>query len=1213
MKIFYNKVIVLFLCFLLIHCYSAVGQNMVDDAVEKAALMALYNSTDGEDWTSVNWDTAAIANYPNTSLTGVGIQGGDIVSIRLDRKNLRGAFPEEINNLTELTILSFSDNFLTGDLPNLGNLHKLEQLNLYNHGFSGIFPPWVFSLLHLKTIDLTATTNGQNSLTGPLPSQIPQLLQLETLKLSNIDLSMADAIPNAFNGLINLKELDLTNCKLQPLSLDSALVNLQNLTHLILSGNPNLVINDTLKINIVELPKLHTLNLSSNNISHLPAGFNQLPSLSSLNFYQGDYSDTLDLMSIVDTIKSMPTLTTLNLSACRITNFPSNFDELYNIQELILGYNSTLNVVSAEILGSMSSLANLSLHQCNLVTLPSSLVNSYTLRSLNVNNNDLSPPPELIKNIPNLEILNLSSNGISILPSWFGTVNMGTLETLRLDNNQLESLPENFSFLTSLKDLRISNNNLNGSWPSNFSDLDKIEYLYLNNNEIGSLPDLSSWSNLKDIRLQVNQLSGPVPTFLTNVTSLKSDVNISNNDYDGVEIGGNFAGTSGTISLGGNGFTFEDILKLKPSLGAAFPTSPQDSIDVERIVYAPLGGTLTLVAHIDTAASLNSKFQWFKYIEGGNDVPLFNVPSYAARTYSLTVNESDQFNKYYYKVTNNSASDLTLSSRLIDLIITCDVNISKVDFDSRTYLCAVNFIPDIVYPEGCRTSSYSWDFGDGNSSIDKSPIYVYPDSGTYDVTLDIQYTCGICISDTTITKSVTFVPSPPEMKDTIIQVASDIKSQVISTSAATFSDAWPLDHKLSIGSENPYAIGSAGMWRNDASYVYDVPRNISQFIDVSKDGTFDLESFNWQHAELEAVPNWTKANSITLYSSSSNELENRDVLGNYSSALYDYGEHLPSANGVNMHQKEMAFTSFEYPNQMSTGNWIFGSLPTPAYDTYKVNVGLNHIAVIEASMAELEDIEIVDVVSRELVPHFFPFRKRSNLIKDNRIICIEQYPQNPQWTMVVLRKSPNPGLWIGQIKVRNHKNPSALPVIDTVLAHSGKNSLKIVGYKTFADNLLSLDGGKRYLISAWASVGDFSLLQPKLADNIGLEVILKDKGGAVVNTLTFQPEGNIIDGWQQIKGVFTFSEGYVNLELRFRAGSKGTAWFDDLRLHPEDGNMQSYVYNIDDFRLQAILDENNYASFYYYDEEGNLYLTKKETVDGIKTITETISYMKAIE
>jgi hypothetical protein len=56
--------------------------------------------------------------------------------------------------------------------------------------------------------------------------------------------------------------------------------------------------------------------------------------------------------------------------------------------------------------------------------------------------------------------------------------------------------------------------------------------------------------------------------------------------------------------------------------------------------------------------------------------------------------------------------------------------------------------------------------------------------------------------------------------------------------------------------------------------------------------------------------------------------------------------------------------------------------------------------------------------------------------------------------------------------------------------------------------------------------------------------------------------------------------------------------------------MKTYVYDLEDYRLRAILDEENFASFFYYDAEGNLYLTKKETTRGIKTISENISYQK---
>ncbi len=53
--------------------------------------------------------------------------------------------------------------------------------------------------------------------------------------------------------------------------------------------------------------------------------------------------------------------------------------------------------------------------------------------------------------------------------------------------------------------------------------------------------------------------------------------------------------------------------------------------------------------------------------------------------------------------------------------------------------------------------------------------------------------------------------------------------------------------------------------------------------------------------------------------------------------------------------------------------------------------------------------------------------------------------------------------------------------------------------------------------------------------------------------------------------------------------------------------MKSFVYDPATLKLSAELDENNYATFYEYDQEGQLVRVKKETIQGIKTIQETRS------
>ena len=50
--------------------------------------------------------------------------------------------------------------------------------------------------------------------------------------------------------------------------------------------------------------------------------------------------------------------------------------------------------------------------------------------------------------------------------------------------------------------------------------------------------------------------------------------------------------------------------------------------------------------------------------------------------------------------------------------------------------------------------------------------------------------------------------------------------------------------------------------------------------------------------------------------------------------------------------------------------------------------------------------------------------------------------------------------------------------------------------------------------------------------------------------------------------------------------------------------MNSFVYDDRTMRLMAQLDENNFATFYEYDDEGTPIRVKKETERGVMTLKE---------
>ncbi len=108
----------------------------------------------------------------------------------------------------------------------------------------------------------------------------------------------------------------------------------------------------------------------------------------------------------------------------------------------------------------------------------------------------------------------------------------------------------------------------------------------------------------------------------------------------------------------------------------------------------------------------------------------------------------------------------------------------------------------------------------------------------------------------------------------------------------------------------------------------------------------------------------------------------------------------------------------------------------------------------------------------------------------------------------------------------------------------------------------------------------------------------------------FTPTGAAIDGWKKITGTFSVPADAtsISIELEYLGGEE--AYFDDIRIHPINSNLKSFVYDQNSQKLMAELDENNYATFYEYDNEGGLVRVKKETERGIHTIQETRSSTK---
>ena len=120
---------------------------------DSLALAAIYNSTDGDNWTNnTNW-----LGGPVSSWEGVTVSGGRVTGLDLSANGLTGSLPAELGDLSALTSLDVSSNGLTGALPaGLGALSRLITLDVSSNGFSSL--PRLAGLTSLEELYIDSLT-----------------------------------------------------------------------------------------------------------------------------------------------------------------------------------------------------------------------------------------------------------------------------------------------------------------------------------------------------------------------------------------------------------------------------------------------------------------------------------------------------------------------------------------------------------------------------------------------------------------------------------------------------------------------------------------------------------------------------------------------------------------------------------------------------------------------------------------------------------------------------------------------------------------------------------------------------------------------------------------------------------------------------------------------------------------------------------------------
>eukprot|EP00752_Nemacystus_decipiens_P005336 g4840.t1 len=557
---------------------------------DRDALLALYNATDGPNWReNTSWTT-------HTDLSdwhGVTVNGeGRVSAIRLHSNNLRGSIPPELGNLRELQSLVLSNNHLTGSIPpELGNIAALQTLRLNRNQLRGHIPPELGKLDALVTFSLR-----DNQLSGPIPPGLGNLAALMVLNIGGNALS--GPIPGKLGDLGKLEQLWLNDNQLiGPIPPD--LGKLEALKYLEIGGN-RLSGGPWKKESLGEW----RIRLQSELAEEKRAEQSGVEERAGLKLESTtratmDRHALLALYNATDGPDNWGDRTKWNTDAAmsdwhgvKVDNegrvlalllhcnnlrgsIPKELGSLSNLKQLWLEQNQLRGRIPPE-LGKLEALETLSLAVNFLEgSIPPELGALRKLQTLRLNYNNLTGPipPELGK-LEALKNLELGGNELSAvylpepmesLGAWRARLQSELAKEKRTEQERAEVGREPSTMDSTDRDallalynatdgpnwgqktewnthaalsgwhgvtikegrvsaIRLQSNNLRGPIPQELGNLRDLESLMLSNNQLtGPIPpELGKLHALKTLSLGSNQLSGPIPPELGNVTALQT-------------------------------------------------------------------------------------------------------------------------------------------------------------------------------------------------------------------------------------------------------------------------------------------------------------------------------------------------------------------------------------------------------------------------------------------------------------------------------------------------------------------------------------------------------------------------------------------------------------------------------------------------------------------------------------------------------------------
>jgi Leucine-rich repeat (LRR) protein len=498
-------------------------------------------------------------NHLSKSLPKEFYNCNSLVFLDLSNNTLTGTISSRFSNFTSILFAFFYYNSFFGKLSN--EMFNIEMKNVKTLSFndnllSGSFPETVSNWSpHIQSLFFSS-----NSFTGTLPTQAFQQLSLLVGLEANFNFLYGDNLPAIYSDLNRLVYVDMgSNGFSGSLYLNSnwtyILYFIEHVNYFTGSlvgsfeNSPSLYyydigtnyVDDMIPSWLFSRQFLTYFNLSYNHFyGKLNDSVGQLLSMTEFSVSYNELTGTLPLA-----IGNCHRLIDISVNANQFTGtVPITIADLKSLQVLFVQDNSLTGSMPDDVL---PSLTNIDISN-NLFTgnLPSGFTPETQLSTFAASSNCFigSIPTQIcavetltvlaldglstaqacrIPIFPDSQELNafiLKSNFIDGIPTCL--FKLKNLETLHLSGNGFTgSLPENLTLGSTLQDLSLSHNRLTGTIPLYIQE--KIGGWYnldLSYNRFTGVLSNSFTSDDSTISLQINRLSGDIPSSLLNVPSV---------------------------------------------------------------------------------------------------------------------------------------------------------------------------------------------------------------------------------------------------------------------------------------------------------------------------------------------------------------------------------------------------------------------------------------------------------------------------------------------------------------------------------------------------------------------------------------------------------------------------------------------------------------------------------------------------------------------